>query len=139
MITDIVLEEGAKEPTLAHEEDAGYDLYARDWGIVPPHGSRVFDTGVRIEIPLSLAGFVKSKSGLYMKHDITSEGVVDPGYTGTIRVKLVNHGGGIYRVEKHDKIAQLCFVRVERPMLRVVDKLRDTARGEGGFGSTGVK
>ena len=137
MIFDIVLEEGAYKPSLAHGHDVGYDLRARESGIVPPGGSRIFDTGVRVRIDEEYAGFVKSRSGLMVNHEITTDGVIDPNYTGTIRVKLFNHGGGIYHVKEGDKIAQLCFVRIGRPTLRVVEQLEKTERGDGGFGSTG--
>ena len=86
----IVLDEGAILPTRAHQDDAGLDLYARDGQVVCAKESAKFDTGVHIEIPPSMVGFLKSKSGLNVKHGITSEGVIDEGYTGSIVVKLYN-------------------------------------------------
>ena len=89
----IKLDEGAYKPTRAHEIDAGLDLYARETQIVPAKESAIFDTGVHIEIPVGYVGMIKSKSGLNVKHGLSSEGVVDAGYTGSIVVKLYNHSG----------------------------------------------
>ena len=124
-------------PTRAHKTDAGLDIYAKDGQIVPAKESAIFDTGVHVEIPVGYVGMLKSKSGLNVKHGITSEGVIDAGYTGSIVVKLYNHGGYDYRVEKGDKISQLVIMPIITPGLEEVDTLEDTERGTGGFGSTG--
>lgn len=133
----IKLDAGAKMPTRAHEDDAGLDLYARDTQIVPARESAIFDTGVHVELPRGTAGFLKSKSGLNVKHGITGEGVIDVGYTGSIVVKLYNNSGIDYKIEAGDKISQLVILPVICPALKVVDELSDTERGNGGFGSTG--
>lgn len=133
----IMLDEGAIMPTRAHKEDAGLDLYARDTAIVPAKESCKFDTGVHIEIPPSMVGFLKSKSGLNVKHGITSEGVIDEGYTGSIVVKLYNNSGYDYKVNKGDKISQLVILPILKPNLEVVDSLGETDRGDNGFGSSG--
>lgn len=133
----IKLDPWAIMPTRAHDTDAGLDLYATEDKTVPPYGSATFDTGVHVELPPCTAGFLKSKSGLNVNHDITSEGVIDVGYTGAIVVKLYNHGKTPYFVKKGDKISQLVIVPVVIPSLEVVDELEDTERGDGGFGSTG--
>ena len=86
----IKLDAGAKMPTRAHALDAGLDLYARESCIVEAKGSAVFDTGVHIEIPAGWVGVLKSKSGLNIKHGIISDGTIDAGYTGSIKVKLYN-------------------------------------------------
>ena len=78
-----------------------------------------------------------NKSGLNVKYGITSEGVIDVGYTGSIAVKLYNHSGMDYSVRRGDKISQLVVVKIDTPDLVLVDKLADTERGNGGFGSTG--
>ena len=72
----IVLDEGAKMPQRAHPYDAGLDLFVRTDGVIPARGSAVFDTGVHVEIPEGCAGFIKSKSGLNVRHDIQTEGVI---------------------------------------------------------------
>ena len=146
----IMLDAGAKMPTRAHEDDAGYDLYARETQIVPARESAVFDTGVHIELPkvyifawdglqgFKTVGFLKSKSGLNIKHGITSEGVIDMGYTGSIKVKLFNHSSYDYKVNAGDKISQLVILPILTPELKLVDSLKETDRGNKGFGSSGV-
>lgn len=133
----IKLDPWAIMPTRAHDTDAGLDLYAPLSQAVPAKGSTIFNTGVHVQLPLGTAGMLKSKSGLNVNHDITSEGVIDVGYTGAIVVKLYNHGDLDYFVRKGDKISQLVIVPVVIPSLEVVDELEDTERGDGGFGSTG--
>ena len=142
----VVLDAGAKMPTRAHATDAGLDLYAREKQIVPAKESAIFDTGVHIELPtvtiggqtFHTVGMVKSKSGLNVKYGITSEGVIDVGYTGSIVVKLYNHSGYDYTVNEGDKISQLVIMPIITPELELVDELEATDRGNGGFGSTGV-
>lgn len=134
----IKLDPGAFCPTRAHEEDAGLDLYAMEAQTVPAHSSATFQTGVHIQLPQNTAGMLKSKSGLYVKHDITSVGVIDVGFTGRIVVKLCNHGDTDYRVEKGNKISQLVIVPILRPTLEIVEELDEAERRDNGFGSTGV-
>ena len=137
----IKLDNGAKMPTRAHSTDAGLDLYCPNMGVevyhIPPKGSLIIDTGVHVELPIGTVGFLKSKSGLNVKHGITSEGVIDAGYTGSIVVKLYNHGDAWYTINKGDKISQLVVLPVFLPTLDLVDDLDDTERGEKGFGSSG--
>ena len=145
----IMLDKGAILPTRAHPWDAGLDLYTPDDVIVPRSeigniglfdvdiGSVTIDTGVHIEIPEGYVGFIKSKSGLNVKHGLTAEGVIDSHYTGSIAVKLYNHNYEAYRFKAGDKIAQLVILKCELPELEVVDHLEETDRGDGGFGSTG--
>lgn len=107
----IVLDLLAFMPTRAHEYDAGLDLYsASDDVYIYPGESELFDTGVHVQLPKNTVGFLKSKSGLNVKHGITSEGVIDVGYTGSIIVKLYNHGSKPYKVCRGDKISQLVMV-----------------------------
>lgn len=133
----VTLDKGAKMPTKAHEADAGYDLYARETKIVPSNWATVFDTGVHIEIPVGYVGFIKSKSGLNIFHGLTSDGVIDAGYTGSIRVKLYNHSVNDYTVEAGDKISQLVILPISTETLELVDSLTETERGNNGFGSSG--
>lgn len=100
----VVLDNGAKMPTRAHETDAGLDLYSREDCIVEAKESATFDTGVHIAIPNGFAGFLKSKSGLNVKHGLISDGVIDAGYTGSIVVKLYNLSGYDYKIKAGDKI-----------------------------------
>lgn len=133
----IMLDEGAYTPTRAHAADAGLDLYAVEGQIIPAKESAVFNTGVHIQIPYGYAGMLKSKSGLNVKHGITSEGVIDCGYTGAISAKLYNHSGYDYEVKAGDKITQLVIMPVELAALELVTSFEETERGDGGFGSSG--
>ena len=143
----IKLDEGAILPTRAHETDAGLDLYTPTDVMVgrcrwnPSDGftvgSATIDTGVHVEIPKGYVGFIKSKSGLNVKHGLTAEGVIDSGYTGSIVVKLYNHTPKRYEFNAGEKIAQLVLLPIITPDLEVVDSLEDTDRGSNGFGSSG--
>jgi dUTP pyrophosphatase len=133
----IKLDPGAKMPNRAHMWDAGLDLFAMDGKIIPARGSACFDTGVHIEIPPQFVGLVMSKSGLNVKHDLTCTGVIDCGYTGSVVVKLHNHGDMDYEVKAGDKISQLVILPILLPELELVDDLEQTERGDNGFGSTG--
>lgn len=134
----VVLDPGAIMPTRAHSTDAGLDLYAMKDQEVPAFGSAVFDTGVHMAIPEGYVGDVKSKSGLMMNDDITTDGTVDCGYTGAIRVKLFNHSMKAFQVKAGQKIAQLVIKQIITPTPELADSLEATERGEGGFGSTGA-
>ena len=133
----IKLDRGAFIAVRAHGTDAGADLRSPIDTVVPARGSRVIDTGVHIQLPHGYVGMLKSKSGLNVRHCITSEGVIDEGYTGAIKVKLYNHGDEPYKIERYDKITQLVIVPCEYVDFDVVDKLDDSERGGEGFGSTG--
>ena len=133
----IMLDEGAYMPARAHEWDAGLDLYAMEEQWIPGECGVEFNTGVHLEIPKGFVGLVKSRSGLMMKQKITTDGVVDAGYTGAIRVMLFNHGIFTHKVNRGDKIAQLVIVPCLIPELEVVERLDETDRGDNGFGSTG--
>lgn len=143
----IKLDDGAFVPTRAHETDAGLDLYSPVDATIYPSDDmmRVFsgkssvciDTGVHIEIPAGYVGMIKSKSGLNVKNGITSEGVIDSGYTGSMVVKLYNHGDETVRINRGQKISQLVLLPIITPELELVDELEATERGNGGFGSTG--
>lgn len=131
------LDPGAYLPVRGHSTDAGLDLRAYESGMVEPHGSRVFRTGVHIELPRGTAGLLVSKSGLNVKSNITSTGLIDEGYTGEILVKLYNHGSEKHLVRAGDKISQLVIIPVLTPELVLTEHLAESDRGDNGFGSTG--
>lgn len=133
----IKLDRGAFMPVRAHATDAGADLRSPVDAIIPPGSSRVIDTGVHIQLPHGYVGMLKSKSGLNVWHGITSEGVIDEGFTGSIMVKLYNRGDRPYKIERGDKITQVVIVPCEYVDFEVVDKLDDSERGDNGYGSTG--
>ncbi|HNX82171.1 MAG TPA: dUTP diphosphatase [Candidatus Omnitrophota bacterium] len=136
----VYLDPGAAMPSKAHSGDAGYDLYSRDTVTIYAGESATFDTGVHVAIPPLYAGLLVSKSGLNVKRGITSTGLIDSGYTGSIIVKLYNHGAEPYTVNVGDKISQLVVVQID-PLNAIqvgrLDMLGDGERGDNGFGSTG--
>lgn len=134
----VKLDPGAYMPERAHSLDAGMDLRAREDAVVPARGSAIFDTGVHVEIPDGMVGMLKSKSGLNVYRGLTSEGVIDAGYSGSIVAKLYNHSDTPYVVHQGDKITQLVIMPVALLSVELVDSLEDTERGDNGFGSTGV-
>ena len=124
-------------PGFAHKTDAGSDLRSPICAIVPARGNVVIDTGVHVEIPEGYTIFLKSKSGLNVKHNLIGEGVVDSGFSGSIRVKLYNLGDTDYQVFRGDKIIQMVILPCAYCEFTQVDKFAETERGNGGFGSTG--
>ena len=134
----LMLDDGAYTPERAHDTDAGYDLRTPKRVVIHRGSSAVIDTGVHIEIPKGYFGKLESKSGLNVNHSVVSHGgVIDCGYTGSIRAKLYNHGYTDYVFEAGDKIVQLIFHKYEAPEFELVDEFEETERGDNGFGSTG--
>lgn len=133
----VMLDEKAKMPTKAHDTDAGFDLYTPEKVTVRCRDSVVIDTGVHVEIPRGYVGFLKSKSGLNVVNSITGEGVIDAGYTGSIKVKLYNNGYEIVYLEEAQKIIQIVFLPIPEVELELTDSFETTERGDNGFGSSG--
>lgn len=134
----IKLDKGARMPLRVHRQDAGLDLYGREDVTIYPGESYVFDTGVHIAFDPGTYGKIESKSGLNVNCDIVScGGVVDEGYTGSIKVKLYNLGHEWHVFNAGDKIAQLVIMPCLTPAMELVDELEETERGDRGFGSTG--
>lgn len=135
------IDPGLPVPSYAHPGDAGADLYsAVDFELAP--GERaLIPTGVAIALPPGFAAFVHPRSGLSVRHGIglvNAPGTIDAGYRGEIKVNLVNHDRvTTARLSRGDRIAQLVVQQVWRAQLVAVDRLPDSSRGEGGFGSTG--
>ena len=129
-------------PTAQHEGDAGYDLRAREAVVLAPGGGRAaIPTGIAVAIPPGWAGLVLPRSGLALRHGVSclnAPGLIDAGYRDEIRVVLVNHDPGeAFSIEVGDRIAQLVIQPVETVEWVEVDDLGQSARGRGGFGSTG--
>lgn len=134
------LDKGAYAPEKAHVSDAGFDLRAMHDARISDccNDGTVFDTGVHVAIPDGYVGFVQSKSGLNVKHGVICPvGTIDAGYTGSIAVKLYKLGSEPYEVRAGDKIAQLIIQPIADCLMMQTDRLDDTERGDGGFGSTG--
>lgn len=129
-------------PSYAHPGDAGADLVAREDVVLAAGGGRALvPTGMAIAIPDGYAGFVQPRSGLALKHGVTTlntPGLVDSGYRGELKVILVNTDPSTdYEVKRGDRIAQLVIQAVESVDFQVVDELPAATRSSGGFGSTG--
>lgn len=129
--------EGGVLPTRGHQTDAGLDLYAPCDAVVPAMGRETIMTGVCIQLPEGMVGLVKSRSGLMTKQGLTTDGVIDEGYTGQIGVCLFNHTLTDYQVKAGERIAQLVILPCSKPELTLVENLDDSLRSEKGFGSTG--
>lgn len=132
----------AQLPQYSSEEAAGLDLYSIDTATLRPGARRLFKTGVKVALSPGTEAQIRPRSGLALKHGVTvlnAPGTVDADYRGEIGVLLVNHGTQPYQVTEGDRIAQLVVADVLRvEILEVVSELEETARGDGGFGSTGV-
>ena len=129
-------------PAYAHPGDAGCDLVARDGVTLKPGGGRgIVATGIALAIPEGYAGFVLPRSGLAARHGITclnTPGLVDAGYRDELRVVLLNTDPEEpYEVRRGDRIAKLVIQPVEAVSFDVVGSLPPSARGTGGFGSSG--
>lgn len=127
-------------PSYAHDGDAGLDLHAVDAVRVEPRERVAVATGLAMAIPNGWAGFVHPRSGLALRQGITvanAPGTIDAGYRGEVRVLIVNLGTEPYDIAVGDRIAQLVVQPVARVEVVDVTTLDPTARGDGGFGSTG--
>ena len=139
MKINVKLDPGAYLPKHGHEADAGWDLCARTDFVVPAGGNAVHDTGVHMAIPEGYCGLLVSKSGLNVKHSLTSTGLVDAQYNGSIVIKLYSEDPGLdYVFRAGEKISQIVILPIPKVELAVVGELDETERGSGGFGSTGA-
>ena len=131
------VEGGGDLPVYSSPAAAGADLKAAEAVTIGPGERAAVGTGLRLEIPPGHVGLVWPRSGLAVRHGIdTLAGVIDSDYRGEVRVVLVNHGREAFAIAPGDRIAQLLVQRVETVSF-VRQDLDDTARGQGGFGSTG--
>ena len=138
----IMLEDGAQEPTYAHESDAAADMYAMEDVMIPAHFKGVpIKTGVHIQLPEGWVAMLFPRSSIGAKTPLrlsNSAGIIDSGYRGEVRALYDNIGDEPYQIKKGDRIAQLMVMPSYRFKANVVDSLEDSDRGEGGFGSTGT-
>ena len=137
-----ILREGAKLPTYGSEQAAGADLYARleETVMINPGETAFIPTGIALEVPTGCAGLIYARSGMACKRGLAPAnkvGVVDSDYRGEIIVALHNHGNSVQTVENGERVAQFVITPVLMPAYVVADSLSDTARDQGGFGSTG--
>lgn len=129
----------AKLPVYGHPGDAGLDLYAVVDHDLPPGGIYAVPTGIQIAVPAGHVGLVWDKSGISLKGVHRLAGVIDAGYRGEVQVVLINFGAAPFPVRKGTKIAQLLVQPVVSVPVVEADSLDDTSRGQGGFGSTGLR
>jgi dUTP pyrophosphatase len=135
------LSEAAVVPSRAHEGDAGLDLHAAERAHLGPGERWSVGTGLAVEIPEGHAGLVLPRSGLAREHGIAlvnSPGLIDSGYRGELRILLLNTDPAeVFRVEPGDRIAQLVIAPIVAAEPVEVEALASSARGDGGFGSSG--
>ncbi|MBQ3047828.1 MAG: dUTP diphosphatase [Clostridia bacterium] len=128
-------------PSYAHPEDAGMDIFSNEEKTIESGKWALVKTGFCMELPSGYEAQVRSKSGLSLKSGIivlNSPGTVDENYRGEVGVILMNVSQSDYKIEKNQKIAQMVINKVEHFKVEEVLNLSETARGEGGFGSTGL-
>lgn len=130
-------------PAYATEQSAAVDLLAAIDGtlVLAPGKRALVDTGIAIALPVGFEAQVRPRSGLAAKNGVTvlnSPGTIDADYRGEIKVILINHGEAAFEIERGMRIAQLVVAPVTQVAWNAVDDLDETARGAGGFGSTGT-
>lgn len=145
-MTDIVVKlvkANIHNPTPAYQTlgAAGCDIHSAEDGVVYPKCRKLFSTGLSLEIPDGYECQIRPRSSLALKHGVivfNSPSTIDSDFRGELFILLVNtHDQQEFQVRKGDRIAQLVFAPVTRASFVVVDKLNETSRGEGGWGSTG--
>ena len=125
-------------PTRGSDGSEGYDLYSNMDCVIRASERGLVSTGITIVLPSGVYGRIAPRSGLAVKHGIqVGAGVIDPDYTGEVKVVLFNHGDKDFEVKKGDRIAQLVLEKCETPPIVEINIVEDTDRGSGGFGSTG--
>lgn len=132
-----MIDEGAFAPEYAYSADAGMDLRTPEDFWVLPFGHKTIDTGVHVCIPFGYCGVLMSKSGLNVNKNITSTGLIDSSYTGSVAVKLYNHSFIPRHFKRGDKVSQLVITSCVNCHLEEVDSFPESERGDNGFGSTG--
>jgi dUTP pyrophosphatase len=132
--------EGLELPAYATEGAAGMDVLAAEDVVLAPGARHAVATGLAMAIPHGFEIQVRPRSGLALKHGVTvpnTPGTIDSDYRGELKVIMINHGDAAFEVRRGDRIAQLVLAPVTQASWLPVEELDETARGEGGFGSTG--
>ena len=145
-IVKIQLDEGARLPVYGSDQAAGADLCAclgiGNTMTIEPHKWAMVPTGIRIALPEGFEAQIRPRSGLAAKAGITvlnTPGTVDSDYRGEVKVILINHSDVGFVINDGDRIAQMVIAKHETASFSVVQTLDETQRGEGGFGSTGIR
>ena len=129
-------------PAKAHSDDAAYDMRSRVDMLLEPQRSTLVPTGVFIELPVGYEAQIRPRSGLALKKNLmltNSPGTIDAGYRGEIGVIMFNAGKESFSISRGDRIAQMVICKLPEVELISSEALSESQRGEGGFGSTGVK
>lgn len=132
--------EGLALPAYATVGAAGMDVLAAEDLSLAPGARHAVATGLSVAIPAGYEIQVRPRSGLALKHGISvpnTPGTIDSDYRGELKVILINHGDEAFAIRRGDRVAQLVLAPVTRARWEAVDELDETARGHGGFGSTG--
>lgn len=132
--------ENATLPTRGSVLSAGYDIYSSEEAVIPAQGQGLVGTDISVAVPIGTYGRVAPRSGLAVKNGIsTGAGVIDADYRGEVKVVLFNHAQKDFTIQKGDRIAQLVLEKIVMAEIKQItaEELDITARGEGGFGSTG--
>ena len=135
------IDPAAQLPSYAHPGDAGMDVRSIEELTIPPGGRALVRTGLVMQLPPDAEAQVRPRSGLALKHGVTvlnAPGTIDAGYRGEVGVILANFGDAPFVVEKGMKVAQIVVAHVEQAEIEEVQETNATARGAGGFGSTGL-
>ncbi|NFG60701.1 dUTP diphosphatase [Clostridium sp. CMCC3677] len=136
------INEKAIVPNYAHEGDAGLDLYSVEKLLLEPGERGLIHTGIQIELPTNTEAQIRPRSGLALKHGITtlnSPGTIDEGYRGEIGVILINHSKESFKIEEGMKIAQMVIKPVLNVQIEEVNELSGSERKANGFGSSGLR
>lgn len=133
------LHPGAQLPKRQSEHAAGYDLHSVEDAVLYPGSRRAIKTGVAVALPEGTAGFIWPRSGMAVNKGADRlAGLLDSDYRGEVMVALINHGLSDIEIKRGDRIGQMVIGPVFTPEPEWADELPDTARGQGGFGSSGV-
>jgi dUTP diphosphatase len=136
--------EGSEDllPGKAHNDNAGFDIRSNVEMNLEPGEPHLVSTGIFIEFPPGYEAQVRPRSGLALKHALTvlnSPGTIDAGYRGEVGVIMLNAGNEPFAIKRGDRIAQMVINKLPEVEIVAVNELSETARGKGGFGSTGKK
>lgn len=133
------LHPNAKLPVRAHATDSGADLFALERTVLPPHAISHVHTGIAVELPENTSGVIWGKSSVESKGVKAMAGLIDAPYRGELIVCMYNLNPQEFVFEAGQKVAQLVVLPTFYPSFEEAEQLTDTARGSGGFGSTGNK
>jgi dUTP pyrophosphatase len=135
------LDDAAQIPDYQHSGDSGMDLRSLYPDLISPGEIAMISTGLSVQLPANFEGQIRPRSGLAAKFGVTvlnSPGTVDFGYTGELKVLLINHSKKDFEIKAGDRIAQFVICPVAQAYILTIDDIEASSRGSGGFGSTGV-